>query len=250
MNTHSKYLLTKISILVIALLAMSCSKAAVTPNSSGPNLATSSSPLAQASATLSPQPVASPSPLAGATPAISSPTPIAGKPDSAATPASPFEAQPGEKRQMMGNIPVVVSPAKPAMTPAPDPFPARPTPSVTIQNGKVVQQWQAPAEAAALVNPVKGQPNAVKIGHEIYLQKCVDCHGQEGKGNGYMSSLTKRDGKPLPPTNLASQMVQANTDGELFWKITNGKSPMPAHRIRFEDEQRWYIVAYLRSLKP
>ena len=43
---------------------------------------------------------------------------------------------------------------------------------------------------------------------------------------------------------------QANTDGELFWKITNGRSPMPSHRIRFDDEQRWYIVAYLRTLKP
>lgn len=151
---------------------------------------------------------------------------------------------------MMGNLPVTVSPAKPALTPAPDPFPPRPAPSVVMQNGKIVQQWQAPAEAAALVNPVKGRPNAAQIGRDFYMQKCVDCHGKEGKGNGYMSALTKRDGKPLPPTNLASQMVQANTDGELFWKITNGKSPMPAHRVRFEDEQRWYIVTYLRTLKP
>ena len=85
---------------------------------------------------------------------------------------------------------------------------------------------------------------------ENYDKGCAKCHGKEGKGNGYMSAQTKRDGQPLPPTNLASQMVQANTDGELFWKITNGRSPMPAHRVRFEDEQRWYIVAYLRTLKP
>ena len=85
---------------------------------------------------------------------------------------------------------------------------------------------------------------------EMYDKGCAKCHGKEGKGNGYMSAQTKRDGQPLPPTNLASQMVQANTDGELFWKITNGRSPMPAHRVRFEDEQRWYIVAYLRTLKP
>jgi len=161
-----------------------------------------------------------------------------------------FEQQPGEKKQMMGNLPVTVSPAKPALTPAPDPFPPRPTPTVVVQNGKVVQQWQAPAEAASMTNPVKGRPDAAKIGREYYMQKCVDCHGKEGKGNGWMSAQTKRDGKPLPPTNLASQMVQANTDGELFWKITNGKSPMPAHRVRFDDEQRWYIVSYLRTFKP
>ncbi|MFZ4986950.1 MAG: c-type cytochrome [Blastocatellia bacterium] len=45
-------------------------------------------------------------------------------------------------------------------------------------------------------------------------------------------------------------MVQANSDGELYWKITNGKSPMPASRIRFTDEQRWQIVNYIRTFKP
>jgi mono/diheme cytochrome c family protein len=156
-----------------------------------------------------------------------------------------FESQPGEKKQMMGNLPVTVSPAKPALTPAPDPFPPRPTPTLVVQNGKIVQQWQAPAEAVSMTNPVKDRPDAVKIGREYYMQKCVDCHGKEGKGNGYMSKMVAK-----PPTNLASQMVQANTDGELFWKVTNGKSPMPAHRVRFDDEQRWYIVTYLRTFKP
>ncbi|MDQ3012820.1 MAG: cytochrome c, partial [Acidobacteriota bacterium] len=153
--------------------------------------------------------------------------------------------QPGERKQMMGNLPVTLGPAKPALTPAPDPFPPRPTPSVVVQNGKVVQQWPAAAEASSMANPVKDRPDAAKIGRGFYMQKCVDCHGKEGKGNGYMSKMVAR-----PPTNLASQMVQANSDGELFWKVTNGKSPMPAHRVRFDDEQRWYIVTYLRTFKP
>lgn len=261
MNTRTKYTLTKLSISSIALamilLAVACNKGSGTPENPGQNIAASSSPVAPASASTplsaaSPQPGSSQVPAVAATPALVSTTPAipSGRATPAATPTSPFEAQPGEKKQMMGNLPVTVSPAKPALTPAPDPFPPRPAPSVVMQNGKIVQQWQAPAEAVNLVNPVKGRPNAAQIGRDFYMQKCVDCHGKEGKGNGYMSALTKRDGKPLPPTNLASQMVQANTDGELFWKITNGKSPMPAHRVRFEDEQRWYIVTYLRTFKP
>jgi mono/diheme cytochrome c family protein len=150
---------------------------------------------------------------------------------------------------MLGNIPATVSTAKPMMTPEPDPFPARPTPTVVINKGKIVQQWQAPADAAQLVNPVKDKPDAAKLGREYYMQRCADCHGKKGEGNGWMSGNSKRDGKPLPPTNLTSQMVQANTDGELFWKITNGRSPMPANRIRFDDERRWYIVTFLRTLK-
>jgi mono/diheme cytochrome c family protein len=151
----------------------------------------------------------------------------------------------GEVKTTIGNLPVTISAAKPAITPAPDPFPARPTPTVMMKEGKIVQQWQAPAEATALASPVKSNPEAAKLGREYYGQKCLDCHGKDGKGNGWMSKNLLR-----PPTNLASQMVQANSDGELFWKITNGKSPMPAHRIRFTDEQRWYIVAYLRTFKP
>jgi len=112
-------------------------------------------------------------------------------------------------------------------------------------NGKIVQQWQAPPEAASETNPVKGQPDAVAIGRVYFLQRCSDCHGREGKGNGWLSPQLAK-----PPTNLTSKVVQANTDGELFWKITNGKPPMPANRARFTDEQRWYIVTFLRTLKP
>jgi mono/diheme cytochrome c family protein len=114
-----------------------------------------------------------------------------------------------------------------------------------MKDGKIVQEWQAPAEALNLASPVKNIPDAAKIGREFYMQRCADCHGKEGKGNGYLSKSVQK-----PPTNLTSQTVQANSDGELFWKITNGRSPMPANRIRFTDEQRWYIVAYLRTLKP
>lgn len=143
------------------------------------------------------------------------------------------------------DIPFQVSPAKPVPTPAPDPFPARPTPKVVMVNGKIVQEWQAPEEALALDNPVKDHPDAAAKGREWYLQRCADCHGKQGKGNGWLSK-----GVFKPPTNLASQMVQANSDGELYWKITNGRSPMPASRIRFTDEQRWEIVSYLRTFKP
>ena len=178
--------------------------------------------------------------------------PPAGELTPSTTPMTPT-ASPGggnsEGGRTIANIPVTVTKAKPPLTPEPDPFPPRPTPTVVVKNGKIVQQWQAPADVADLVNPVKSNPDAAKMGRALYMQKCADCHGKNGQGNGWMSGNPKRDGKPLPPTNLASQMAQANTDGELFWKITNGRSPMPAHRVRFDDEQRWYIVTFLRTLK-
>ena len=135
--------------------------------------------------------------------------------------------------------------AKAMQMPKPTPTPKpRATPPVVMKDGKIVQPWQAPAEAANLVNPFKGDAGAVKAGRELYMQRCEACHGKEGKGNGYMAA-----GILKPPTNLASTVVQANTDGELFWKITNGRPPMPANRIRFTDEERWQIVNFLRTLK-
>lgn len=198
---------------------------------------------AQASASASP---VAERPQTGATPTPEPTAPVG--PVGLASP-SPQGAGDNMERRITGNIPVTVMPAKPPLTPEPDPFPPRPTPTVVIKDGKIVQQWQAPAEAANLVNPVKSKPDAAKLGREYYMQKCADCHGKAGQGNGWMSANLGRDGKKVPPTNLTSQMVQANTDGELFWKITNGRSPMPAHRVRFDDEQRWYIVTFLRTLK-
>lgn len=242
MNSQPKFSITKSLLIVIAALVLfiaGCTKDSVVSNSPA-TPAAGSTPASTDMASATQQAT----PVTGASPTPTGPT-------GQTTPNSPFEPQPGETKVMQGNIPMVLSPAKPMLTPAPDPFPPRPTPPVIMENGKIKQQWQAAAEAASLTSPVKDRPDAAAQGKAYYLQKCADCHGKEGKGNGWMSAMTKRDGKvAVPPTNLASKAVQANSDGELFWKITNGKSPMPAHRIRFDDEQRWLIVAYLRTFKP
>ena len=197
----------------------------------------------------SPSPGVSGSPIA---PASQVPSPASGVPGT--TPAIPGSAdaqagagggqgggQGGGRGGSLSNV--VRTPYRPTPTPG-DPLPPRPTPPIVMENGKIKQHWQAPAEARDIDNPYKNNPEAAKLGQFYYNQRCVDCHGQRGYGNGFMSPTFKPK-----PTNLASKVVQANTDGELFWKITNGRRPMPANRIRFTDEQRWYIVAFLRSLK-
>lgn len=230
--------------LLAALLSAACKSDSVVSNSGAQN--SQANPSASPAAGTAANAQSGATPAGGTTPATAPTTPVG--PVGQAAQASPGSGNNAEQRTI-GNIPMTVTKAKPLMTPAPDPFPPRPTPAVVTKNGKIVQSWQAPADAASLANPVKSNPDAAKMGREFYMQSCANCHGKQGQGNGGMSGMTKRDGKPLPATNLASQVAQANTDGELFWKITNGRSPMPAHRIRFDDEQRWYIVAYLRTLK-
>jgi hypothetical protein len=50
---------------------------------------------------------------------------------------------------------------------------------------------------------------------------------------------------------LQFPVVQQQTDGALFWKITNGNTDrgMPPFN-RLPDLHRWQLVLYLRTLKP
>ncbi len=230
--THTRLIVLFIAIasLSFSLLGSACKNGSVVSDSSAQN-----APVTPANAP------ASATQAAGTSPATA--------PTTTGAPAASPEGGKNEGRKIVTNIPLTVTTAKPPATPEPDPYPPRPTPTIVIKDGKIVQQWQASPDAAKLANPVVSNDESVKVGREFYLQVCAACHGKSGQGNGPNSVFPKRDGKPLPPTNLTSKVVQANSDGELFWKITNGRSPMPAHRVRLDDEQRWQIVTFLRTLK-
>jgi mono/diheme cytochrome c family protein len=242
-----------ISLLVTTAFISACNNNSVVKEGSAPSTVSTtptgnenSAPVGNAGAT--------PAPAATATPVtLATPMTLSGATTAAETLKNSGVTATGEAPltgdRHITDFPVELSTAKKSATPEADAFPPRPTPTVEMVNGKIKQQWQAPAEALAMQNPLQRSTENLTKGREWYNQKCADCHGKSGKGNGWMGANLKRDGQPLPPTNLVSQVVQANTDGELFWKITNGRSPMPASRIRFEDEQRWQIVLYLRSLR-
>jgi mono/diheme cytochrome c family protein len=49
------------------------------------------------------------------------------------------------------------------------------------------------------------------------------------------------------PADWTSRRVQDESDGELFWKITTGRGPMPAWR-HLPEADRWALVRYIRTL--
>lgn len=101
-------------------------------------------------------------------------------------------------------------------------------------------EWQAPASAKPMKNPVKGVGNAKKN----IDTNCVPCHGPQGKGDGPAAAALP----PPKPADWTSKKVQSETDGELFWKISNGRGAMPPWK-HLPEKDRWEIVNYIRTLK-
>ncbi len=117
---------------------------------------------------------------------------------------------------------------------------ARISPYAKIQSDG---DWIAPKSADNIKNPLAGDANAAKAGKKLYNQMCAVCHGSKGKGDG-MAGVNL---KPRP-SNLASNKVQSQTDGAIFWKISEGRAPMASYKKAFTETQRWQLVNYIRQL--
>lgn len=106
------------------------------------------------------------------------------------------------------------------------------------------QPWAVPAEAKDMKNPLLNSPRALEDGKALFLTNCEGCHGPKGGGFG---RVARKFGIPVP--SLGASTVQAQTDGELFWKIANGKGPMPAWNTILTDEDCWKLVTFVRTFR-
>lgn len=82
-------------------------------------------------------------------------------------------------------------------------------------------------------------------GRAIYEQRCLDCHGSEGRGDGPKAlALSPR------PGNLISAATSAKSDEDLLKIIANGRprTAMPAWKDELSDEDQRNVLAYIRSL--
>ena len=104
-------------------------------------------------------------------------------------------------------------------------------------------QWVAPESAKTITNPYEGNTIAAQKGQQLYSKLCWTCHGKQGLGDG----PAVKNLKPKPKS-LASTDVQNQTDGELFWKLSNGKGMMVPYKHSLSEEQRWQLINYIRSL--
>lgn len=110
--------------------------------------------------------------------------------------------------------------------------------------GKLIQEeWAVPAKYETMKNPVAADTDAA-IGKSLYNKHCKSCHGKEGYGDG-----TKAEDLDGDLGDFSSEEFQAQSDGALYFKTTIGRDDMPEFTKKLpEDEDRWLIVNYMRTL--
>jgi mono/diheme cytochrome c family protein len=100
--------------------------------------------------------------------------------------------------------------------------------------------WRAPEAIAAKPNPLAQKRWAAAGGKKLFLKNCAECHDKDGNG------LVKKHS-----ADLQLPVVQQQSDGALFWKITNGNTGrgMPSFS-KLPELERWQLVLFIRTLKP
>jgi mono/diheme cytochrome c family protein len=113
----------------------------------------------------------------------------------------------------------------------------------TVASPPQDEDWTAPEAAKKAKNPVPSNHASVAAGKAVYTNNCARCHGDGGKGDGPDADLYD----PGPANFTDASLMRGMPDGELFYKITEGRPPMPSFKKDLNETQRWQAVNYVRA---
>lgn len=107
----------------------------------------------------------------------------------------------------------------------------------------VQEPWKVPAKYETMKNPVPANTDKA-IGKSLYAKHCQSCHGKQGYGDGPKAEEQKGD-----LGDFSTAEFQKQSDGALFYKTTFGRDDMPEYTKKMpDDEDRWLIVNYMRTM--
>ncbi|MEO6786107.1 MAG: cytochrome c [Chthoniobacteraceae bacterium] len=104
--------------------------------------------------------------------------------------------------------------------------------------------WVAPASESARRNPLAGNAAAAAEGKQLYMATCSPCHGTTGRGDGPAAMALNPK-----PANYTSSAIARESDGALFWKLSEGRGAMVGFKGAFSEAQRWQLITYIRTLQ-
>lgn len=103
-------------------------------------------------------------------------------------------------------------------------------------------EWLVPEEAGQKLSIQIYDEEIELEGKLIYNRSCTSCHGTPTQGNFTMMS-------PIPG-DVSEENFINQKDGELLFKIQNGRATMPAFGNTYSEPELWSLVAYIRSFHP
>jgi hypothetical protein len=106
----------------------------------------------------------------------------------------------------------------------------------------ISQEWIVPADKQGRLSTFVFNDSIRKTGMQLYNLNCITCHGTPGKGN--FQRLVP------PPGDPATEKIQRNSDGEIFYKVTTGRGQMPSFKNALSTKEIWNIISYIRSFNP
>jgi mono/diheme cytochrome c family protein len=117
-------------------------------------------------------------------------------------------------------------------------------PSAVAQEAPASKPWVAPDDARKVKNPLTATPENLAAGQQTFTDNCQLCHGPKGMGDGPGAKTIK----VKPANSTDDKLMNSETDGSLFWKMSEGRGPMPSWKADFSETERWQLVLYLRKL--
>jgi len=119
---------------------------------------------------------------------------------------------------------------------------------ILIAGFKINQEpkpWPVPDAAAKKANPVKSSAESISSGKPLWKQHCAACHGKTGKGDGSKAAQLKTQ-----PNDLAAASFQSLSDGNMYYKVAEGRGDMPGFKKKLPDPTEiWDLVNYMRTFK-
>ncbi|WP_420319129.1 c-type cytochrome [Ekhidna sp.] len=115
--------------------------------------------------------------------------------------------------------------------------------TLMAQTSSQVVPWIAAPEADKLVNPIKDKEAALKLGKEIYTDECVVCHGTYGNAETNIAKTLEQK-----PKNFTKKDFMQQSDGAIFWKLSEGRGLMQPFKTMLTEEEIWSVVVYVKEL--
>jgi len=94
-------------------------------------------------------------------------------------------------------------------------------------------------------NPITDKAASASRGGKLFVNNCAKCHGLSGNGYGTVAHSFTTWPRQLWVWNNTGE----ETDGYLFWFITNGRSDMPPFGLILSENNRWDLINYIKTIK-